>query len=135
MSTIHLSYISLCPLHLTTPHYVHTTSSLHLLQPFTACYGISDTHSVQSSDSPTSTAPWFCDACKAGNHCLVRLLPTRSHTLINTHTHIYTHTHTHTPTHLHTCTHKHRHIHTHACSHTQKHKYICTYTMYLCVYI
>lgn len=30
------------------------------------CYGVQDTDSVCSSDSPNPTTPWFCDACKAG---------------------------------------------------------------------
>lgn len=35
------------------------------------CYGITDSDSVASSESSTSTEPWFCDACKAGvkPHC------------------------------------------------------------------
>ncbi|XP_067143642.1 PHD finger protein 14 isoform X2 [Centruroides vittatus] len=31
------------------------------------CYGISDTDTVVSTVSSSSTEPWFCDACKAGN--------------------------------------------------------------------
>lgn len=31
-----------------------------------ACYGVSDTASVSSTDSLSPTAPWFCEACKAG---------------------------------------------------------------------
>lgn len=31
-----------------------------------ACYGISDTGSLSSTDSLSPTAPWFCEACKAG---------------------------------------------------------------------
>lgn len=30
------------------------------------CYGVQDSDSVCSTDSPTPTTPWFCDACKAG---------------------------------------------------------------------
>ncbi|KAI0213333.1 hypothetical protein LSAT2_001646 [Lamellibrachia satsuma] len=35
------------------------------------CYGISESQSVASTASSASTAPWFCDACKAGvtPHC------------------------------------------------------------------
>lgn len=31
-----------------------------------ACYGISDSNSLASTDSEAPTTPWFCDACKAG---------------------------------------------------------------------
>ncbi|VEN54523.1 unnamed protein product [Callosobruchus maculatus] len=31
-----------------------------------ACYGISDTASLDSTDSLSPTTPWFCEACKAG---------------------------------------------------------------------
>ncbi|XP_076250118.1 PHD finger protein 14 isoform X3 [Rhynchophorus ferrugineus] len=31
-----------------------------------ACYGISDSTSLSSTDSLSPTAPWFCEACKAG---------------------------------------------------------------------
>lgn len=31
-----------------------------------ACYGVSDTASIASTDSLSPTAPWFCEACKAG---------------------------------------------------------------------
>lgn len=31
-----------------------------------ACYGVSDSGSVASTDSLSPTAPWFCEACKAG---------------------------------------------------------------------
>lgn len=31
-----------------------------------ACYGVSDTASLGSTDSLSPTAPWFCEACKAG---------------------------------------------------------------------
>ncbi|KAK4882682.1 hypothetical protein RN001_006001 [Aquatica leii] len=31
-----------------------------------ACYGVSDTGSTASTDSLSPTAPWFCEACKAG---------------------------------------------------------------------
>ncbi|XP_045469446.1 PHD finger protein 14 isoform X2 [Harmonia axyridis] len=31
-----------------------------------ACYGVSDTASLSSTDSLSPTAPWFCEACKAG---------------------------------------------------------------------
>uniref|UniRef100_A0A0A9Y8L4 PHD finger protein 14 n=8 Tax=Lygus hesperus TaxID=30085 RepID=A0A0A9Y8L4_LYGHE len=30
------------------------------------CYGVQDSDSVCSTDSPCPTTPWFCDACKAG---------------------------------------------------------------------
>ena len=37
------------------------------------CYGVSESQSVASTASSASTAPWFCDACKAGvtpvSHC------------------------------------------------------------------
>ncbi|XP_017769411.1 PREDICTED: PHD finger protein 14 isoform X2 [Nicrophorus vespilloides] len=31
-----------------------------------ACYGISDSNSLASTDSLSPTTPWFCEACKAG---------------------------------------------------------------------
>ncbi|KAJ3640977.1 hypothetical protein Zmor_027508 [Zophobas morio] len=31
-----------------------------------ACYGVSDSASLASTDSLSPTAPWFCEACKAG---------------------------------------------------------------------
>ncbi|RZC37061.1 PHD finger protein 14 [Asbolus verrucosus] len=31
-----------------------------------ACYGVSDSGSLASTDSLSPTAPWFCEACKAG---------------------------------------------------------------------
>ncbi|KAK9880980.1 hypothetical protein WA026_014330 [Henosepilachna vigintioctopunctata] len=31
-----------------------------------ACYGVSDTASLASTDSMSPTAPWFCEACRAG---------------------------------------------------------------------
>ncbi|XP_044756920.1 PHD finger protein 14 isoform X2 [Coccinella septempunctata] len=31
-----------------------------------ACYGVSDSASLSSTDSLSPTAPWFCEACKAG---------------------------------------------------------------------
>ncbi|KAF5303425.1 hypothetical protein FQA39_LY09969 [Lamprigera yunnana] len=31
-----------------------------------ACYGVSDSGSTASTDSLSPTAPWFCEACKAG---------------------------------------------------------------------
>ncbi|KAL3276919.1 hypothetical protein HHI36_012287 [Cryptolaemus montrouzieri] len=31
-----------------------------------ACYGVSDTVSLASTDSLSPTAPWFCEACRAG---------------------------------------------------------------------
>ncbi|CAH1407295.1 unnamed protein product [Nezara viridula] len=30
------------------------------------CYGVQDSDSVCSTDSPCPTTPWFCDSCKAG---------------------------------------------------------------------
>ncbi|CAH2001417.1 unnamed protein product [Acanthoscelides obtectus] len=36
-----------------------------------ACYGISDTASLDSTDSLSPTTPWFCEACKAGVKQLV----------------------------------------------------------------
>lgn len=31
-----------------------------------ACYGVSDTVSIVSTESDCPTEPWFCEACKAG---------------------------------------------------------------------
>ncbi|KAK9731321.1 PHD-finger [Popillia japonica] len=31
-----------------------------------ACYGVTDTASLSSTDSLSPTAPWFCESCKAG---------------------------------------------------------------------
>lgn len=31
-----------------------------------ACYGVSDTASLASTDSLSPTAPWFCEACRSG---------------------------------------------------------------------
>ncbi|CAH1236421.1 unnamed protein product [Diabrotica balteata] len=31
-----------------------------------ACYGVSDSNSVSSTDSLSPTTPWFCESCKAG---------------------------------------------------------------------
>lgn len=31
-----------------------------------ACYGVSDTASVVSTESDCPTEPWFCEACRAG---------------------------------------------------------------------
>ncbi|XP_056641599.1 PHD finger protein 14 isoform X2 [Diorhabda sublineata] len=31
-----------------------------------ACYGVSDSNSLASTDSVSPTTPWFCEACKAG---------------------------------------------------------------------
>lgn len=31
-----------------------------------ACYGVSDSLSLASTDSVSPTTPWFCEACKAG---------------------------------------------------------------------
>ncbi|CAH0548773.1 unnamed protein product [Brassicogethes aeneus] len=31
-----------------------------------ACYGVSDSNSLASTDSLSPTAPWFCESCKAG---------------------------------------------------------------------
>lgn len=31
-----------------------------------ACYGVSDTLSLSSTDSVSPTTPWFCEACRAG---------------------------------------------------------------------
>ncbi|XP_013382872.1 PHD finger protein 14 isoform X3 [Lingula anatina] len=39
------------------------------------CYGISESHSIASTESSASTEPWFCDACKAGVRPSCELCP------------------------------------------------------------
>lgn len=51
-----------------------------------ACYGVSDTASIVSTESDCPTEPWFCEACRAGViNPVCELCPNSGRYLLSTH--------------------------------------------------